>query len=70
MTKKKRIRSKIELLPQGIREALNLWLRNGDMTQQDVLGAIHEMIDEAGLPKEAKPSYTSLNRHARRMEDM
>ncbi|TKF30775.1 DUF3486 family protein [Vibrio kanaloae] len=70
MTKKKRIRSKIELLPQGIREALNLWLRNGDMTQQDVLGAIHEMIDEAGLPKEAKPSYTSLNRYARRMEDM
>ncbi|PMM33825.1 DUF3486 family protein [Vibrio lentus] len=70
MNKKKRIRSKIELLPQGIREALNLWLRNGDMTQQDVLGAIHEMIDEAGLPKEAKPSYTSLNRYARRMEDM
>ncbi|GLQ73272.1 DUF3486 family protein [Vibrio penaeicida] len=70
MTKKKRIRSKIELLPQGIRESLNLWLRNGDMTQQDVLGAIHEMIDEAGLPKEAKPSYTSLNRYARRMEDM
>ncbi|MDN2661740.1 DUF3486 family protein, partial [Neptunomonas sp. CHC150] len=35
-----------------------------------VLGAIHEMIDEAGLPKEAKPSYTSLNRYARRMEDM
>ncbi|MFA0157044.1 hypothetical protein BCT63_09245 [Vibrio kanaloae] len=70
MTKKKRIRSKIELLPQEIREALNLWLRNGDMTQQDVLGAIHEMIDEAGLPKEAKPSYTSLNRYARRMEDM
>ncbi|MFA0093345.1 DUF3486 family protein, partial [Vibrio sp. 10N.261.49.A11] len=70
MTKKKRIRSKIELLPQEIREALNLWLRNGDMTQQDVLGAIHEMIDEAGLPKDAKPSYTSLNRYARRMEDM
>ncbi|MFA0056113.1 DUF3486 family protein [Vibrio echinoideorum] len=70
MFKKKRIRSKIELLPQEIRESLNLWLRNGDMTQQDVLGAIHEMIDEAGLPKDAKPSYTSLNRYARRMEDM
>lgn len=70
MTRKKNVRSKIDLLPQEIREQLNAWIRSGSMTKQSVLDAIHKLIDEADLPCEAKPSYTALNRYARRMEDV
>lgn len=63
-------KSKIDLLPQSIKEQLNALLRSGDMTQTDVLNAIHELIDSQGLPEDAKPSYTALNRYSRRMENM
>ncbi|KFA96238.1 MULTISPECIES: DUF3486 family protein [unclassified Vibrio] len=70
MVRRKRTLSKIDLLPEDIRQSLNIWLRGGSMSQTDALAAIHELIDEAGLPENAKPSYTSLNRYARRMEDI
>ncbi|HDZ3731978.1 TPA: DUF3486 family protein [Vibrio harveyi] len=70
MARKKLQRSKIDLLPSDIREQLNLWIRSGSMTQQDALAALRELIDEAGLPEDAKPSYTALNRYTRRMDEM
>ena len=63
-------KSKIELLPPEIRQTLNVFIRSGDMMQKDILKAVHEMCDEAGLPEEAKPSKTSFNRYAKRMDEM
>ncbi|MFZ3487270.1 DUF3486 family protein [Vibrio harveyi] len=70
MSRKKLQRSKIDLLPKDIKDQLNLWLRGGSMTQQDALDALRELIDKAGLPEDAKPSYTALNRYTRRMDEM
>lgn len=63
-------KSKIDLLPSDIRSQLNALIRSGDMNKTDVLEAVHELIDDAGLGEDAKPSYTALNRYARRMEKM
>ncbi|WP_409419380.1 DUF3486 family protein [Marinomonas sp. RS-M-Aa-14] len=61
-------KSKVELLPEEIRASIGALIRSGDMTQKDILAAINEMIDEAGLPEDAKISRTSFNRYAQRME--
>ncbi|MCS0442124.1 DUF3486 family protein [Vibrio diabolicus] len=63
-------KSKIELLPQPIRAQLNVLIRSGDMTQKDIRDAVNQMIEEAGLPDDAKLSRTGFNRYAKRMEDM
>ncbi len=63
-------KSKVNLLPEDIRQALNTFIRSGDMTQKDIRIEINKMIDEAGLPKEAKLSRTGFNRYAKRMEEM
>ncbi|MBO0211577.1 DUF3486 family protein [Vibrio sp. Vb0877] len=63
-------KSKIELLPEDIRAQLNLLIRSGDMTQKDIRDAVNQMIEEAGLPDDAKLSRTGFNRYAKRMEDM
>ncbi|MGR6833598.1 DUF3486 family protein [Aliivibrio wodanis] len=63
-------KSKISLLPEEIKQQLNVLIRSGNMMQKDILAAVHEMIDEAGLGEEAKPSRTSFNRYAKRMENM
>lgn len=63
-------KSKVELLPEDIRTTLNIFIRSGNMTQKDILEAVNQMIDEAGLPDDAKLSRTGFNRYAKRMEDL
>lgn len=63
-------KSKIELLPEDIRAQLNVLIRSGDMTQKDIRDAVNQMIEEAGLPDDAKLSRTGFNRYAKRMENM
>ncbi|TVP12522.1 MULTISPECIES: DUF3486 family protein [Shewanella] len=63
-------KSKIQLLPEEIRSSLNVLIRSGDMTQEDIRDAVNQMIEEAGLPDDAKISRSSFNRYAKRMEDM
>ncbi|EMC2456316.1 DUF3486 family protein [Vibrio cholerae] len=63
-------KSKVELLPEEIRNTLNVFIRSGNMTQKDILEAVNQMIDEAGLGDDAKLSRTGFNRYAKRMEDI
>lgn len=71
MTKTTRGRpSKVDLLPQHIKDELNKLLRDKSMTQQDIRAAINELIDEHGLSDDMKLSRTGLNRYATRMEDV
>ncbi|XDF79258.1 DUF3486 family protein [Aliivibrio fischeri] len=63
-------KSKISLLPEEIKQQLNVLIRSGNMQQKDILAAVHEMIDEAGLGEDAKPSRSSFNRYAKKMENM
>ncbi|HDZ3756559.1 TPA: DUF3486 family protein [Vibrio cholerae] len=63
-------KSKVELLPIDIRNTLNVFIRSGNMTQKDILEAVNQMIDDAGLGDDAKLSRTGFNRYAKRMEDM
>lgn len=71
MTKQTRGRpSKVDLLPQAIKDELHKLLRDKSMTQQDIRVAINELIDEHGLSDGMKLSRTGLNRYATRMEDV
>lgn len=63
-------KSKVELLPEDIRNTLNVFIRSGNMTQKDILEAVNQMIDDAGLGDDAKLSRTGFNRYAKRMEEM
>lgn len=63
-------KSKVDLLPEDIRTTLNVFIRSGNMTQKDILEAVNQMVDDAGLGEEAKLSRTGFNRYAKRMEDM
>ncbi len=63
-------KSKVNLLPEEIRQTLNAFIRSGDMTQKDIRTEINKMIDEAGLPEDAKLSRTGFNRYAKRMEEI
>lgn len=63
-------KSKVELLPEEIRNTLNVFIRSGNMTQKDILEAVNQMIDDAGLGEDAKLSRTGFNRYAKRMEDL
>ncbi|EMK5461387.1 DUF3486 family protein [Vibrio cholerae] len=63
-------KSKVELLPDEIRNTLNVFIRSGNMTQKDILEAVNQMIDDAGLGDDAKLSRTGFNRYAKRMEEM
>lgn len=61
-------KSKVNLLPQVIRDQLHVLIRSGDMHQTDIREAINQMIEEAGLPEDAKLSRTGLNRYAQKFE--
>ncbi|MGL0943367.1 DUF3486 family protein [Vibrio vulnificus] len=63
-------KSKVELLPEDIRTTLNVFIRSGNMTQKDILEAVNQMIDDAGLGDDAKLSRTGFNRYAKRMEEV
>lgn len=63
-------KSKVNLLPEEIRQTLNAFIRSGSMTQKDILAEINQMIEEAGLPEDVKLSRTGFNRYAKKMEEM
>ncbi|HEG4440079.1 TPA: DUF3486 family protein [Vibrio cholerae] len=63
-------KSKVNLLPEEIRQTLNAFIRSGNMTQTDILAEINQMVDEAGLPDDAKLSRSGFNRYAKKMEEM
>ncbi len=61
-------RSKIDLLPDAVKQHLDTLLRDGKNSQQQVLEAVNDYIDALGLPNTIKPSRSGLNRYATRME--
>lgn len=62
--------SKIDLLPDSIRDELHKLLRNKSCTQEDIRDAVNELIAEHGLSDEMKLSRTGLNRYASRLEEV
>ena len=60
--------SKVDLLPDSIREQLHHMLREKRHTQEEIREAINALIDEHNLPEEMQLSRTGLNRYAIRME--
>lgn len=60
--------SKIDLLPEPIREQLHAMLRDKRHTQEEIREAINELIDTHNLPADMQLSRTGLNRYATRME--
>ena len=60
--------SKVDLLPDSIREQLPQMLREKRHTQEEIREAINALIDEHNLPEEMQLSRTGLNRYAIRME--
>ncbi|MDR8523461.1 DUF3486 family protein [Shewanella fidelis] len=61
-------RSKVDLLPDDIRKTLDSGLRDGSITQMELLNEINTLIDAAGLPEEQQLSRAGLNRYATKME--
>ena len=62
--------SKVWLLPEPIRDALNAMLRDKGNSQADILDEINGLIEEAGLPDELKLSRSGLSRHASQVEQV
>ncbi|BEO03089.1 hypothetical protein SMQC13_08160 [Serratia marcescens] len=60
--------SKIDLLPESIRDALHQMLRDKRHTQEEIREAINALIDQHDLPDDMQLSRTGLNRYASRME--
>ncbi|HDQ5867534.1 TPA: DUF3486 family protein, partial [Shigella flexneri] len=60
--------SKVDLLPDSIREQLHQMLREKRHTQEEIREAINALIDEHNLPGGMQLSRTGLNRYASRME--
>lgn len=60
--------SKVDLLPDSIREQLHQMLREKRHTQEEIREAINALIDEHNLPEDMQLSRTGLNRYAIRME--
>ena len=65
-------RSKIDLLPEEIRRELDAKLRDGRLTQQEVLDYINDLIEQSQLPPDEKEqlkiSRSGLNRYSTQME--
>lgn len=65
-------RSKIDLLPEEIRRELDAKLRDGRLTQQEVLDYINDLIEQSQLPEhdkeQLKISRSGLNRYSTQME--
>ncbi|MGS4430056.1 DUF3486 family protein [Serratia marcescens] len=60
--------SKVDLLPESIRDALHQMLRDKRHTQEEIREAINALIDQHELPDDMQLSRTGLNRYASRME--
>ncbi|EKE2594393.1 DUF3486 family protein [Salmonella enterica] len=69
MEKKTSRKNKVELLPPEIKERLNELIRAGNLTQQEILDRLAQLIDEKGLPADAVPSRSGFNRYHKRMEE-
>ncbi|MDU1433180.1 MAG: DUF3486 family protein [Citrobacter freundii] len=61
--------SKIDLLPDVVRDHLHQLLRDKRHTQEEIREAINDLIAEHNLPEDMKLSRTGLNRYASRMEE-
>lgn len=61
-------RSKVQLLPDEIKQALHEMLRDGQLEQQEILLIVNQQIKAAGLEEDAVLSRSGLNRYATRME--
>lgn len=61
-------RSKVDLLPEAIRKTLDAGLRDGSITQLELLDEVNALIAAAGLPEEQQLSRAGLNRYASKME--
>ncbi len=62
--------SKVWLLPESIRNALNEMLRDKGNSQAAILDEINGLIEEAGLPDDLKLSRSGLSRHASQVEQV
>ena len=60
--------SKVDLLPENIRNQLHAMLREKSITQQEILDSINELIEDVGLPDDLKLSRSGLNRYATQVE--
>lgn len=60
--------SKVDLLPEALKDELHKLLRDKSNTQLEVLDAINDLIEDSGLEDEAKLSKSGLNRYAAQME--
>jgi hypothetical protein len=65
--KKRGKASKIDLLPEKLKTELDALLRDKSHTQGDILAAINELIEQAGLA-EQKISKSGLSRYSVEME--
>jgi hypothetical protein len=65
--KKRGKASKIDLLPEPLKKELDALLRDKSHTQADILAAINELIEQAGLA-EQKISKSGLSRYSVEME--
>ena len=61
-------RSKVDLLPDNIRKKLDSGLRDGSITQLELLDEVNALIKAAGLPDQQQLSRAGLNRYATKME--
>lgn len=66
--KKRNRRSKVQMLPEQLKAELDQMLRDGRLSQQEVLDVINQQIESNGLPEDAKISQSGLSRYATRME--
>jgi len=66
--KKRNRRSKVQMLPEQLKTELDAMLRDGRLSQQEVLDVINRQIESSGLPEDAKISQSGLSRYATRME--
>ncbi|EKE75198.1 DUF3486 family protein [Gallaecimonas xiamenensis] len=61
-------RSKVDLLPEDIRRELDGMLRDGRLSQVEILEAVNELIEQSKLPEDMQLSRPGLNRYASKME--
>ena len=57
MDKKSSRKNKVELLPPEIKEQLNELIRAGNLTQQEILDRLAQLIDEKGRRCRAEPQW-------------
>ena len=62
--------SKVDLLPENIRDQLHEMLRQKSITQQEILDSINDLISDEGLPDDLKLSRSGLNRYATQVEQV